>query len=98
MRSLPRVLWQRTRFKQSSKYVRNPDVSPKHLTYSSDRRTLPLPWKSSDLKKRFQTEHAMTRLTRAAIIMTAISGVLIFVFLDVGRMLTTRGDFLVWTV
>jgi hypothetical protein len=97
MPSLPKVLW-RPRFKQPSPYVRIPDVFPKHLTYSSDRRTLPLPWKSSDLKKRFQTEMLLTKLTRAAIIVTAIAAVLILLSKDVGHMLTTEGDLLVWRV
>jgi hypothetical protein len=91
------VLWQRPRFNRSSPFVRIPDVSPKHLIYSFDRRTLPLPWKSSDLKKRFQTE-MLTKLTRVAIIVTAISAVLILLSKDIGRMLTTEGDILVWRV
>jgi hypothetical protein len=40
----------------------------------------------------------MTRLTRAAIIVTAISAVLILLSKDIGRMLTTDGDVLVWRV
>ena len=40
----------------------------------------------------------MPKLTRAAIIITAISGVLVFVSKDTGRMLTTEGDLLVWRV
>jgi hypothetical protein len=97
MPSLPKVPWQRPRFKQSSPYVHIPDVFPKHLTYSFDRRTLPLPWKSSDPKKRFQTE-MLKKLTRAAIIVTAISALLILLSKGIGRMLTTEGDILVWRV
>ena len=40
----------------------------------------------------------MTRLTRPAIIITAISAVVIFLTKDIGRMLTTQGDLLVWRV
>jgi hypothetical protein len=40
----------------------------------------------------------LTKLTRVAIIVTAISAVLILLSKDIGRMLTTEGDILVWRV
>jgi hypothetical protein len=46
----------------------------------------------------FSDGDEMTRLTRAAIIVTPIAAVLILLSKDVGRMLTTEGDLLVWRV
>ena len=40
----------------------------------------------------------MTELIRAAVIVTGISGARVFVSMDIGRMLTTEADVLVWRV